>query len=260
MPELPEVETLRCQLAAQVTDKLIERLTILDTAKLGPAPPVVGRRVVKVSRQGKFLILELGRSEALTLHLRMSGRLCWRQEREAPLAPHTRFTVLFADGRLELIDPRRFATLCYGPPPVPTAAVDPLALQEPDRLMALARGRRVPIKSFLMDQRRIAGIGNIYACEILNAAGINPWRPVGSLEVKEWAAVGKAMQAVLKRAVAERGTTRADWRDLWGQPGAFQYQLRVYEQEGKPCPNCGTPIRRLSLAGRGTYFCSSCQR
>jgi formamidopyrimidine-DNA glycosylase len=260
MPELPEVETLRRQLAAHVTNRVIERVTIVDAAKLGAAPPVAGRRVTGLGRQGKFLVLNLERGEALTVHLRMSGRLCWRAERDATLAPHTRFTILFASGRLDLIDPRRFATLRYGPPPAPTTALDPLAPHKPAHLAALARGRRLPVKSFLMDQHRLAGIGNIYACEILNAAGIDPWRAAGSLGLKEWSAVGKAMRAVLTRAVADRGTTRSDWRDAGGEPGAYQHRLRVYNRAGEPCPRCRTAIRRLPLAGRGTYFCPSCQQ
>jgi len=110
-----------------------------------------------------------------------------------------------------------------------------------------------------MDQRHVAGIGNIYASEILHAAGVHPLRPAGSLTAEEWEGVAHAARAILEEAIRLRGTTISDWRDLYGRPGEYQDKLRVYGRRGEPCPRCGTPIERVTLSGRGTYFCPRCQ-
>ena len=179
------------------------------------------------------------------LHLRMTGRLLWQTD-DAPVPPYTRLIILFATGRLVLIDPRRFATFCVRPKDaVPAPLENPLEEFPARRLRKIAGTRRLPVKSFLMDQRFIAGIGNIYACEILYKAAVDPRRPAGSLTAAEWRKVEKAAAAVLRRAVACRGTTVSDWRDLFGVSGTNQNNLEVYSREGEPCRRCGSPIERI---------------
>jgi formamidopyrimidine-DNA glycosylase len=194
------------------------------------------------------------------LHLRMTGRLLWQTE-GTPTPPYTRLIISFASGRLILIDPRRFATFCARPSETAPALVEnPLEGLPPYRLKKAAENRRLPVKSFLMDQRFIAGIGNIYACEILYSSGIDPQRQANSLSASEWRKVQKASAVVLPRAVECRGTTVSDWRDLFGMSGENQDYLEVYSREGKPCHRCGGMIERTKIGGRGTWYCPICQR
>jgi formamidopyrimidine-DNA glycosylase len=260
MPELPEVETLCRQLQQVITGRTIRDLALHDL-RLGRIESVAGKKILTVARRGKGLEIILTGGQSLGLHLRMTGRLLLQNRRLPPL-PHTRFTLSFKEDQLICIDPRRFATLALrdastgNTPPVP----DPLHGMETDCLCEIAGKRRLPVKAFLMDQRVIAGIGNIYACEILHRAAINPLREACSLSPDDWRDVAKATAAVLSKAVECRGTSISDWRDLFGQPGAFQHELAVYDREGHPCPRCGEIIVRRRLSGRGTWFCPSCQR
>ena len=259
MPELPEVETLRLQLQGTVSGDVIRKFAVLDS-RIGDPGNLAGRKIVSVGRQGKALLIHLDNDAFLTLHLRMTGSLLW-QGIASPLLPHTRFTASFAAGRLDCIDPRRFATLVYcDGAPAGTPAIDPLGQGSAHQLLDLARNRRLPVKSFLLDQRCIAGIGNIYACEILHAAAVNPQRMTCSLSIHEWRSIAQATGSILSRAIDCRGTTVSDWRDLFGKKGDYQNELAVYAREGKSCPRCRCTILRLRLHGRGTYFCPSCQK
>jgi formamidopyrimidine-DNA glycosylase len=258
MPELPEVETLCRQLNEILPGRKILAVEVLDPM-LGEPPDLAGRTVEAVNRSGKWLRFQLAGGLTATLHLRMTGRLLW-QDPAAPLPAYARLRLTFPAGRLVLLDPRRFATFTVGQGAPPAAlAPDPLAGLTPQRLREIARTRRLPVKSFLMDQRLIPGIGNIYACEILYEAGIAPARPAQSLSPAEWRAVSRAVKTVLPRAVACRGTTMSDWRDLYGRPGCNQDHLAVYGRQGKPCPRCGAPVERIVQSGRGTWFCPACQ-
>ncbi len=259
MPELPEVETLCRQLSAIITGEEILAVEVHDS-RLGKVPALRGERVVSMSRQGKWIQIGMESGVTAALHLRMTGRLLWQVD-GAPVPPHTRLVISFPAGRLILIDPRRFAVFCVRPENTVLAPLaNPLEAMPPSRLRAMAEGRRLPVKSFLMDQRFIAGIGNIYACEILFKAAVDPRRPAGSLTAAEWRKVEKATNAVLLRAVACRGTTVSDWRDLFGMSGTNQEHLEVYSREGESCHRCGGRIERLAMAGRGTWFCPSCQK
>jgi formamidopyrimidine-DNA glycosylase len=207
------------------------------------------------------------RTKADTRSVERHGRATRAQlpaQIEAPLPLYARLVLLFANGRLVLADPRRFATIGQSPlhpaHAPPAGILNPLEGLPAGRLRKLAGSRRLPVKSLLMDQRLIAGIGNIYACEILFAAGIDPQRPAGSLETAEWRRIQQAAAVVLPRAVECRGTSISDWRDLFGAPGTNQHHLEVYARQGKPCRRCSTPIERLTLAGRGTWLCPSCQK
>ncbi len=259
MPELPEVETLCRQLNEIIRGEEILAVEVLDS-RLGKVPALTGERVVSVSRRGKWMRIAMESGLAVALHLRMTGRLLW-QACGAPLPPHSRLAISFSTGRLVLVDPRRFAVFCVPPedtPPAPLA--NPLEGLPSRRLREVAAGRRLPVKSFLMDQRFIAGIGNIYACEILFQAAVDPRRPAGSLTPAEWRKVERATAMVLPRAVACRGTTVSDWRDLFDMSGTNQEHLEVYSREGESCRTCGGMIERIAMGGRGTWFCPSCQR
>jgi formamidopyrimidine-DNA glycosylase len=259
MPELPEVETLCRQLNKILPGEEILAIEVADP-RLGKVPSLAGKRIMSVERQGKYIRIEMENGLVVVLHLRMTGRLLWQTD-DAPIPPYTRLIILFATGRLVLIDPRRFATFCVPPKDaIPALLMDPLEEVPASRLRKIAGTRRIPVKSFLMDQRFIAGIGNIYACEILYRAAVDPKRPAGSLTAAEWRKVEKATTEVLRRAVACRGTTVSDWRDLFGVCGTNQNHLEVYSREGEPCRRCGSPIERIAMGGRGTWFCPVCQR
>jgi formamidopyrimidine-DNA glycosylase len=260
MPELPEVETLCRQLNTILPGEAILRIEILDS-HLGEIEGLVGRRVESVTREGKCMHIQMNCSLTVALHLRMSGRLLW-QEGGVPLPffPHCRLAIAFSSGTLLLIDPRRFATFTVRTAEsTPALVKDPLGGISARRLREIARTRRRPVKSFLMDQRLIAGIGNIYACEILFATGIDPRRSASGLSPAEWRKVAKATVAILDRAVACRGTTVSDWRDLFGCSGTNQDHLAVYARQGEPCRRCGGRIERITQGGRGTWLCPSCQ-
>jgi formamidopyrimidine-DNA glycosylase len=258
MPELPEVETLCRQLNKILPSEQIIAVEVVDP-RLGKAPRLAGKRIASVYRRGKCIQFEMENGLTAALHLRMTGRLLW-QTGGAPVPPHTRLVITFITGSLVLIDPRRFATFCVQADAVPASLANPLETLPARRLGELAGTRRLPVKSFLMDQRFIAGIGNIYACEILYKAAVDPRRPACGLTAVEWRKVEKAAATVLHRAVACRGTTVSDWRDLFGMSGTNQNNLEVYLRAGESCRRCGGRIERTTMGGRGTWFCPSCQK
>lgn len=283
MPELPEVETVCRQLKTVLPGQEILRVEILDF-RLGRIDGLAGRRVEGVKRRGKFLQICISGGMTAELHLRMSGRLLWQaggtaplaripgsigggsgnlaegMRNETPVADYSRLMIVFPAGTLTLIDPRRFATFTLHPAAnLPPLGDDPLDGLSAQRLQDAARTRRLPVKAFLMDQRLIAGIGNIYACEILFAAGIDPRRPSSDLLPVDWGNVVTMAVAILGRAVACRGTTVSDWQDLFGCGGTNQEHLEVYARQGEICRRCGGRIERIAQSGRGTWFCPSCQ-
>jgi len=259
MPELPEVETLCRQMSAVMAGAQVRRLDILD-ARLGRGKNLRGMRVLTVAREGKWIIIRLEGERTIRLHLRMTGHLLWR-ESDLVILPHTRFTLTFDRGRLDLVDPRRFATLSFDSPLAEPAPIkNPLEGFDTGILIERAAKRTAPVKSFLMDQKVIAGIGNIYACEILHAAAIDPRRSAGSLSRAEWRKVATAAGRILQKAVACRGTSVSDWRDLYGRMAEYQNHLSVYGRAGETCLQCRETIVREPIGGRGTFFCPSCQR
>jgi len=260
VPELPEVETLCRQLKEVVSRNVISELRILDH-KLGELKNVAGCTINAPYRTGKGINLPLGNGTVLRLHLRMTGRLLWQADQLPLEMAHIRFVMTFNHGRLALIDPRRFATLTLADDtPPPQAPFDPLEKFSPRRLWDSVRTKRLPIKSFLLDQRAVSGIGNIYACEILHRASLNPQRAVSDVSLVEWQRIAKEAKPILLAAIGCRGTSISDWRDLFGRPGEYQHHLQVYGRAGQPCPRCGGPVTRIKLAGRGTFFCPDCQK
>jgi len=259
MPELPEVETLCRQMSAVLTGAKVRRFDILDV-RLGRGKNLRGRQVLTVYREGKWIVVGLDKDVTMRVHLRMTGRLLWgKGGRE--ILPHTRFTVAFDRGRLDLVDPRRFAILSFDEPPAVSVPIkNPLAGFDTKILIEEAAKRTLPVKSFLLDQKVIAGIGNIYACEILHAASVDPRRSAGSLSRAEWRKVTAAAGCILQKAVDCRGTSVSDWRDLFGCMAEYQNHLSVYGRAGESCLRCGETIVRKSIGGRGTFFCPACQR
>jgi formamidopyrimidine-DNA glycosylase len=275
MPELPEVETIRRQLAPYLERRRLERLEVLDARWCEPAEPaaledaVRGRRIERVSRRGKYLILELEDDVYLVMHLRMTGNLrLVAAADDLPGRPHLRVRFELDSGeRLLFVDVRRFGTgvVLLGPDSLEEyfevrLGVEPLS---PDftfeALREVARGRRAPVKAFLLTQERIAGVGNIYADEALFKARIHPLRPVGTLKRPQLAALRDAVVETLEEGIDARGATIDDFRHSDGAEGSFQDRFLVHTREGEPCPRCGTPIRKLRAAGRGTYVCERCQ-
>ncbi len=261
MPELPEVETLRRQMRREIRGRKIRALIVYD-AKLGPAPSLEERRVHNVRRQGKYLEIVLDNGSALRLHLRMTGRLFRRRVAEGAAVPaHTRFRLVLEDCEIIGIDPRRFATMTLERPDRPRPSVpDVLKNPDPSFFQRAARKRRLAAKVFLLDQAVFPGMGNIYACEVLHSAGVDPRRPASEVTREEWETIGREAKRILNLAVRCRGTSVSDWRDLHGRIGEFQHHLRVYGREGMRCLRCGSCIQRITLVGRGTWFCAGCQK
>jgi formamidopyrimidine-DNA glycosylase len=271
MPELPEVETIRRQIAPVVEGRTVERLEILDPRWCSPVAPeqvvdaVQGRVVERLGRRGKYLVLELEDEVVLLMHLRMTGNLLYDP---VPGTPYTRVVFSLDDGHeLRFCDPRRFGTgeLAVGHDArdaffASRLGIEPLGGElTGERLRALARGRRAPIKAFLLDQRRIAGVGNIYADEALFRARIHPLRPAGSLTRRQYEALAEAVHDALAAGLAAGGATIDDFRHADGLMGSFQDEFLVHRRAGEPCPVCGEPVRKMVAAGRGTYVCERCQ-
>jgi formamidopyrimidine-DNA glycosylase len=267
MPELPEVETIRRRLEPVLVGKTIRALTVADaTVSAQPAPELRRLAVGSVTgarRRGKYLIVDLDEA-ILVVHLRMTGQLLFARP-ETPRLP--RFTIEFVDGSfLYFYDVRRFGRLWalrdeaelegffadLGPEPLGPGF-------SAARLRALLEGRRAPLKAFLLDQRRLAGVGNIYADEALFRAGLHPLRPAGSVGPRGAARLRDALVETLELGIAEAGSSVDSFVDPEGAQGSFQEMLNVYQRTGEPCRRCGTPIQRVVVAGRGTHFCPRCQ-
>jgi formamidopyrimidine-DNA glycosylase len=268
MPELPEVETIRRQLAPLIEGRVLERLEVLDPrwcqplAAIEVADAVEGRVVERLGRRGKYLVLELAGDVFLMLHLRMTGTLLLEP------GPYERVALRLSGGAaVHFCDPRRFGTgeLALGTDArdaffAARLGVEPLGGElSGERLRALARGRRAPVKAFLLDQRRIAGVGNIYADEALFRARIHPLRPAGTLSRAQCEALAGAVRDALTAGLAAGGATIDDFRHADGVRGAFQHDFQIHLREGEPCLVCGNEVVKFVAAGRGTYACERCQ-
>ena len=259
MPELPEVETLCRQLDTAITGLTVHNIVTLDTAKLADFPDRIGHQIKNVRRQGKHIVVNFADDESMIVHLRMTGRFLWQADEGEP-PRHTRMIMGFSAGRIAFIDPRRFMTVAKGDLPHRDNVMDPLTDMTPQRLAEKGKNTKRPIKTFLMDQSIIAGIGNIYACEILYHAGIDPLRLVNAISPEQWREITHAARHILERAVACRGSSISDWRDFYGNEGTFHLEHRVYGRKGLPCSRCESSIERVTIGGRGSYFCPQCQK
>jgi formamidopyrimidine-DNA glycosylase len=276
VPELPEVETIRRQLAPELERRRLEHAAVLDARWCEPAPPEAiadaldGRRVERLGRRGKYLIVTFEDDVHLVMHLRMTGNLLLTAPGDAePDPPHTRVRFELEDGRrLLFVDVRRFGTgdVLLGSDALADyfesrLGVEPLGPDfTADALKALARGRKQPVKAFLLNQERVAGVGNIYADEALFRAKIHPLRPVGTLRRPQVEALRDAVVESLELGIDSKGASIDDYRHVDGARGSFQDRFLVHLREGEPCPRCGTRIKKMRAAGRGTYICPSCQR
>jgi formamidopyrimidine-DNA glycosylase len=271
VPELPEVETIRRQLAPHLEGRTIESVEILDprwTRPLAPGPvqsALTGARVERVGRAGKYLVWALSGERYLLLHLRMTGALLFDPEFE-PAHARVRFS-LDAGHRLVYVDPRRFGTghLVLGARERDRYLAQRLGAEPftegftSEYLRDAARGRIAPVKAFLLDQRRIAGIGNIYADEALFRAAIHPLRPAGRLTAAQWAALRDAIEDALSAGIEAKGASIDDFRHIDGARGSFQDRFLIHRRAGEPCVNCGRTVRKIVVGGRGTYVCEHCQ-
>jgi formamidopyrimidine-DNA glycosylase len=254
-----------------VEEHRLERVRILDGRWCRPLAPeevidaLQGRRVERLGRRGKYLVWDLSEDIFLAQHLRMTGTvLC----DPSPAQTHVRVRIeLDGGGLLAIVDPRRFGTgeLLLGREALEAffearLGVEPLDERfTVEHLRALARGRTAPIKAFLLDQRRVAGVGNIYADEALHRAGIHPLRPAGRLRVEQHERLREAVIWALLAGIEARGATIDDFRHVDGVWGSFQDRFQVHRRAGEPCGRCGTTIVKMVAAGRGTYVCETCQ-
>jgi formamidopyrimidine-DNA glycosylase len=271
MPELPEVETIRGHLAPHVEGRVLERVEILDERWCRPLAreemraALLGRRVEKLGRRGKYLVWELEDDVFLLMHLRMTGTLLLDPD---PPSRHERVRFGLGDHELVFDDPRRFGTgeLALGPEARDAFFDARLGIEPLERaftgehLYALAKTSRAPVKAFLLDQKRVAGVGNIYADEALFRARVHPLRAANTLTRAQCTAIRDGVVEALMLGLESKGATIDDFRDPYGVSGTFQDKMLVHTREGEPCPNCGTAVRKLRVAGRGTYVCERCQR
>jgi formamidopyrimidine-DNA glycosylase len=271
VPELPEVETLRRQLEPALVGR-----AILD-AWISPDAPALlrgltleqfldlvrGRRIKTVERRGKWLVIGLSGDLAFIIHLRMTGRILLRRPGDAADA-YMRARLTLDDGtELRWCDLRKFGTWNIATSLAEvTGAMGPEPLDAgftPDAILSAAARRRAPIKTVLLDQRRIAGLGNIYVDEALWRSRIHPLREAGSLNAEEAERLREAIVAVLEDSLESGGSSLRDYLDTAGRRGRFQDRWQVYKREGTPCYRCGTEIVRISVGGRGTRYCPACQ-
>ncbi len=288
MPELPEVETIRRQLEPELTGRTLVGATVLDERWTRPersaliVAGLLGRRIESVGRRGKYLLVGLDDGATLVMHLRMTGNLLLAErgeearrlggarlyESESPTGPsHLRAEIELDDGRLlQFTDPRRFGHASL----LPAGELDPYLdsrigvepLQEEmtaELIGRIAEGRRAPLKSFLLDQKGIAGIGNIYADEALHRAELHPLSPAGSMRPMHWEALREGIVEALEEGLRNGGASIDDYLDSRGEQGSMQDEFLVHTRAGRDCPRCGERINRIVVSGRSTYFCPGCQ-
>ncbi len=273
MPELPEVETIRRGLHPLLSGRRILGVRVRERRLREPVDRsrmarLRGATVTAIRRRSKYLLVETDSGLTLVVHLGMTGSL-WVSRPGRPARPHEHVVLDLDDGReLRFADPRRFGLMKVlrtssldrhprlrglGPEPLDGDLTG-------ESLFRATRGRRVPVKNFLLDTRSIAGIGNIYACESLYRAGLHPSRAVGRIGRARWDRLAAGLEEVLREAIGAGGTTLRDFVNAEEEAGYFAIALRVYERAGKPCGRCGSLIRRIVQSGRSTYYCPRCQR
>jgi formamidopyrimidine-DNA glycosylase len=270
MPELPEVETIVRGLAPHVIGRRVRRVEVREPRlrqRVAPdfARTLSGRTIRALARAGKTVVASLDDERRWLVHLGMTGRLTLR-DGSVPSRPHDHVVVGLDDGHcLVYNDVRRFGRLVVVAPERVRAEVglglEPLGADaRAEVLAARARRRRLSVKAFLMDQRQLVGIGNIYASEILFHAGLRPWRRCGRLSVADWQRVVAATRRVLEDAIACGGSTISDYRDGFEGFGSYQLRHAVYGRAGEPCVRCATRLRARVIVGRSSFYCPTCQR
>jgi formamidopyrimidine-DNA glycosylase len=273
MPELPEVETVRRYLAPVLEGRRFERVRIDDPRLTRPfdqqdvARELEGEVVDVVDRRGKYLIVRFRSGRALLIHLRMTGSLLHAPSGELPDDPYRRAVARLDDGSdVAYRDVRRFGTWLLLEPDEVEAYVDTKVGREPlgdafkaKHLAEKLERRRAPVKAAILDQRTVAGVGNIYADEALWRARIHPLTPANALEPDEVKALYRGIRKALQLGVARQGSTLREYRAPNGASGSMQDEFKVYGRDGEPCDRCGTAIEKIRVAGRGTWYCPHCQ-
>ena len=266
MPELPEVETIARGLDKRVAGDVIESVWIgskpepLKSSAREIAKVLEGARINKVKRVGKHIVVDLSPSGEWIVHLGMTGQMLVATP-ESDLAKHTHLVAKLSSGReLRFVDPRRFGRLSVHKPDNAFAAQggEPLGVSE-EEFIKLFKGRNTPIKSALLNQRLLSGVGNIYADESLFRAGLRPRRRANTVTRDQLRKLYKAMREVLNEAIKAGGSSVSDYVDADGEEGFFQLQHRVYMRTGEPCYTCKTGIKRVVIAGRSSHYCPHCQ-
>lgn len=268
MPELPEVETIRCSLleniGAVIKDIEFRRTDIIKLQDYKPAL-LLGQHIRDIRRRGKYLILDLEPGYTLVVHLGMSGRFYMQDEDAQISAPHVHMIIYLDNGyKLIYMDARRFGGVRFMTDPEKIfchMGPEPLSEEFTDSyLREVCRNRKAAIKTLLLNQNLIAGIGNIYADEALFAARIRPGRPAGSLRPAEIKRLRQAVVKVLQASIAQRGTTFRDFRDGYNKSGEFQQLLQVYGKTDCCCNICGQTLKKDIIGGRSTHYCEHCQK
>ena len=268
MPELPEVEVTRRGLAPHLVGQVISAVAVREPRLRWPIPRAVrglaGRTVRGLRRRGKYLLVDCGDGH-LILHLGMSGSLRLVPP-GTPAGKHDHFDLLLGEKCLRLRDPRRFGAVLWtdkdvdSHPLIAHLGIEPLSSAlTGKRLHQLSRGLRIPVKQFLMDAKRVVGVGNIYASESLYRARINPRKRAGRISVSESGKLVIAVKATLRAAIKAGGSSLRDFVGSDGASGYFQNRTLVYDRAGMPCRKCRTPIRRIVQGARATYYCPRCQ-
>ncbi len=270
MPELPEVETTRRGLAPHVEGRRIEHVLLRRPDLRWPIPDEItgvlpGQRITSTTRRAKYLLLDTTAGSAL-MHLGMSGSLRVLPA-ETPVKPHDHVDMLLDSGHvLRFNDPRRFGCLLWQPagthhPLLAALGPEPLSDDfDGDYLFAASRGRKAPVKTFLMDQAVVVGVGNIYAAESLFRAGISPLRSAGKVSRERYVALATAVKDILAHAIQRGGTTLRDFISPDGAPGYFEQELSVYGRGGEPCLRCGHALKQANIGQRASVWCPRCQR
>jgi formamidopyrimidine-DNA glycosylase len=269
VPELPEVETIKNELSPYVVGRSISGVTLFWEGMLRQPSPkefysrISRQEITGLSRRGKYLIFSLSSGDLLVIHLKMSGSLLIGKDSSEP-PKYTRAIIRLDNGtRIFFSDPRKFGKIQLvkdrasvfgklGPEPLEADFT-------PEVLTQRLSKRKAPIKAVLLDQSFVAGIGNMYADEALFSAGIHPLRPASSLSPDEVERLHSAIQQVLRSGIGSKGASIANYLRPDGTPGTAQFQFKVAHGRGKNCPNCGTPLKRIVVRNRGTYFCPKCQ-
>lgn len=274
MPELPEAETIARGLHSAIAGSRVEEVRVHRREVAEPSPAafrraMLRRRIESVGRRGKWIVAPLSSGSRWVTQLRMTGRFTWRDPSPLRPEPHLSLSLQIdgpnGTGVLRFYDVRRFGrTRILSPAGWSELdgrlGVEPLSRGFTSAVLAELLSRsRAPVKNVLLDQGRVAGIGNIYASEACWVARVDPRRPAFTLEREEVGRLHSAVRRVLRRAIRSRGTSFSDYRDVLGERGDFQNELAVYGFEGNPCPRCGRDIQRTVLAGRSTFYCERCQ-
>jgi formamidopyrimidine-DNA glycosylase len=271
MPELPEVETLKRALSPLVQSKILKKIQFFRKDIRFPIPikklheGLTGQTISDISRRGKYLLLRAP-TGAMILHLGMSGRVVQHPSIE-PVEKHTHAIFHFErETYLHFIDPRRFGCILWtseneGHPLLDSLGHDPLDEATTGKILkVMARNSKTPVKSFIMNSKRLTGVGNIYACESLFQGGINPSRQAGKITLREWGNFMTCLKNILNNSIAAGGTTLRDFFTTDNTPGYYAVNLSVYGKENQPCPVCATPIARKVQTGRSTFYCKVCQK